>query len=220
MPRCVEEDWRIADAYWGSPSADMRSATFDPARLAAIRREVLQRARPSISPQEPHRDARLGCAKFRFFRLFVAALPNLVEQCGATVRRDGSAVLSIEIAGRVGQNSGMRWGSLVTLATCLLLGSVSIGAQPRTDEHMARARTPLAVRLLPDLERRPLATLPAGTIVKVIRRDGAWINIEFRDARYGERTGYVLASALIFDARFVEPPDSTTQRESCRAREA
>jgi hypothetical protein len=104
----------------------------------------------------------------------------------------------------------MRWGSFVTLTTCLLLGSVSIGAQPRTDEHMARARTPLAVRLLPDLERRPLATLPAGTIVKVIRRDGAWINIEFRDARYGERTGYVLASALIFDARFVEPPDSTT----------
>ena len=104
----------------------------------------------------------------------------------------------------------MRWGSFVTLATCLLLGSVSIGAQQRTDEHMARARTPLAVRLLPDLERLPLATLPAGTIVKVIRRDGAWINIEFRDARYGERTGYVLASALIFDARFVEPPDSTT----------
>jgi hypothetical protein len=104
----------------------------------------------------------------------------------------------------------MRWPTLVTVITCLLVGSVSIGGQLRTDEHVARARTPLAVRLLPDLERSPLATLPAGTIVKVIRRDGAWIQIEFRDARYGERAGYVLASGLILDARFVEPPDSNS----------
>lgn len=115
--------------------------------------------------------------------------------------------MSIEIS-MVGQNSGMRWG-LVTVVMWVAVTYVSIGAQLRTDEHLARARTPLAVRLLPDLERRPLATLPAGTIVKVIRRDGAWINIEFRDARYGERTGYVLASGLIFDSRFVEPPDSS-----------
>ena len=109
----------------------------------------------------------------------------------------------------VGQNSEMRWAALITVIMWMVVSSVSIGAQLRTDEHMARARTPLAVRLLPDLERRPLATLPAGTIVKVIRRDGAWIHIEFRDARYGERTGYVLASGLIFDSRFVEPPDSS-----------
>jgi len=108
----------------------------------------------------------------------------------------------------LGQNSGMRWGPVVTVILWAAVSSVSIGAQLRTDEHLARARTPLAVRLVPDLERRPLATLPAGTIVKVIRRDGAWINIEFRDARYGERTGYVLASGLIFDSRFVEPPNT------------
>jgi hypothetical protein len=117
------------------------------------------------------------------------------------------ALLSIS-GGRLGQNSGMRSRALVTL-TCLVICAVSIRAQIRTDEHMARARTALAVRLLPDLERLPLATLPAGTIVKVIRRDGAWIHIEFRDARYGERTGYVLASGLILDARFVERTDST-----------
>jgi len=128
--------------------------------------------------------------------------------CGLGVQFTRSTVVSIN-SGVVGQNSGMRWRALVTLISLLVVCTVSVRAQVRTEEHMARARTPLAVRLLPDLERLPLATLPAGTIVKVIRRDGAWINIEFRDARYGERTGYVLASGLIFDARLVEPADSS-----------
>lgn len=50
--------------------------------------------------------------------------------------------------------------------------------------------------LFPDATRTPLAILPKGTVVALIRREGEWYRIRFRDARLGDRTGYIAASNL------------------------
>ena len=48
--------------------------------------------------------------------------------------------------------------------------------------------------LVPDATRIPLTTLPAGTSVRVVAREGEWYRIVFRDRYLGDRTGYVLVS--------------------------
>jgi SH3 domain-containing protein len=45
--------------------------------------------------------------------------------------------------------------------------------------------------LLPDASRTPLATLPAGTTVKILDQTGEWLKVEFADQRFGPRVGYV-----------------------------
>ena len=47
------------------------------------------------------------------------------------------------------------------------------------------------VFLLPDATRTPLRTLTAGTTVRILEEKGDWVRIEFRDAQYGPRVGYV-----------------------------
>jgi hypothetical protein len=45
--------------------------------------------------------------------------------------------------------------------------------------------------ILPDATRTPLRTLPAGTSVRILEEKGDWIRIEFIDAQFGRRVGYV-----------------------------
>ena len=52
------------------------------------------------------------------------------------------------------------------------------------------------VFLYPDATRTPLATLDKGTTVRVLERQGDWYRIEFRDARFGDRTGFIRADSL------------------------
>jgi hypothetical protein len=47
------------------------------------------------------------------------------------------------------------------------------------------------VYLKPDRSRQPLRTLDAGTIVKILEVEGEWLRIEFTDAQFGPRMGYV-----------------------------
>ena len=47
------------------------------------------------------------------------------------------------------------------------------------------------VFLLPDATRAPLRTLPAGTSVRILEQKGDWVQIEFNDAQFGRRVGYV-----------------------------
>ena len=56
--------------------------------------------------------------------------------------------------------------------------------------------TSAPVYLLPDATRTPLATLNAGTTVRILGRQGEWYRVEFRDQRFGARVGYVAASNL------------------------
>lgn len=88
---------------------------------------------------------------------------------------------------------------LKTLATLLVLPvacTLVIHGEQGANTEFARVARVAEVRLTPDLDRKPLAVLDSGTLVKVIQRDGDWISIQFWDARYGYRAGYVAASDL------------------------
>jgi len=52
------------------------------------------------------------------------------------------------------------------------------------------------VFLFPDATRTPLTILVKGTTVSVLARQGNWYRVEFRDARFGVRTGYISADSL------------------------
>ena len=50
--------------------------------------------------------------------------------------------------------------------------------------------------LFPDATRTPLAILPAGTTVTVLRKEGDWYQVRFRDAKFGDRMGYIAAGNI------------------------
>src|SRR5262249_47638176 len=52
------------------------------------------------------------------------------------------------------------------------------------------------VRIYPDLNRTPLATLPPGTPVQIMERRGEWFRISFRDRSLGDRVGFVRAEHI------------------------
>jgi hypothetical protein len=49
------------------------------------------------------------------------------------------------------------------------------------------------VRLYPDPNRTPLATLSPGTRVQILEQQGDWLRISFRDRALGDRVGFVRA---------------------------
>jgi hypothetical protein len=59
--------------------------------------------------------------------------------------------------------------------------------------------------LFPDNKRTPLASLPAGTIVRVTGREGVWYQVIYHDAFLGDRTGYIEAANIRYDA-VASPP--------------
>lgn len=48
-----------------------------------------------------------------------------------------------------------------------------------------------AVFLVPDAARTPLRTLPQGAVVRVMRVEGDWLQVEFDDPQLGRRVGFV-----------------------------
>ena len=50
--------------------------------------------------------------------------------------------------------------------------------------------------LFPDNKRTPLATLPAGTVVRVSGKEGDWYQVVYHDAFLGDRTGYIEAANI------------------------
>jgi hypothetical protein len=60
--------------------------------------------------------------------------------------------------------------------------------------------------LLPDNKRTPLATLPAGTVVRVTAKDRDWYQVIYHAALLGDRTGYVEAANVRVDAVASPPP--------------
>ena len=47
------------------------------------------------------------------------------------------------------------------------------------------------IYLLPDAKRTPLQILPADTVLNIGPEEGTWLRVQFRDPRFGLRTGYV-----------------------------
>jgi len=83
-----------------------------------------------------------------------------------------------------------------------------------------RVNTAAPVFLLPDATRVPLKTLTEGTMVRVEREQGDWVQVTFNDAQLGRRTGWMEAKFLTMDApeppapREVTPPPPTQARRT------
>jgi hypothetical protein len=72
------------------------------------------------------------------------------------------------------------------------------------------------VFLLPDATRVPLATLPAGTTLKVVSKEGAWYRVVFYDQQWGDRNGFVLAVHVRVDT--TAPPTAASREAGAPAR--
>jgi hypothetical protein len=100
-------------------------------------------------------------------------------------------------------------------AACLTLVSMISPGKAQAQSGVTVASAP--VRLLPDESRTPLATLPPGTSVRVIERQGDWIRISFQDKTYGDRVGYLRAEHLQINsptkpAAAPSPPASSSEK--------
>ena len=98
---------------------------------------------------------------------------------------------------------------------CLVsLSVLAITASARQSESGVTVASTL-VRIYPDLNRTPLATLSPGTSVQIVERKGDWLRISFVDRTYGDRTGYVRAEDVKAGGLNQPPapraPDAQTQ---------
>jgi Bacterial SH3 domain len=64
--------------------------------------------------------------------------------------------------------------------------------------------------LLPDATRTPLTTLPVGTLVQVLAKEGDWYRVIFHDPYFGGRTGYVQAATVRVNAPPSAPAPAPT----------
>jgi hypothetical protein len=60
--------------------------------------------------------------------------------------------------------------------------------------------------LLPDNKRTSLATLPAGTVVRVTGKEADWYQVIYHAAFLGDRTGYIEAANIRVEAVASRPP--------------
>ena len=85
------------------------------------------------------------------------------------------------------------------LVAALLLGATgSASGQPLPG--IGVIVTPAQMYLAPDATRVPLATLPSGTALRVLSREGDWYRVIYRDRYLGDRTGYVHAVNVRIEA--------------------
>lgn len=95
--------------------------------------------------------------------------------------------------------------ALLFIAIVAYGGTSSVNAQPAVPTLVSPgsgvgsliqlpADTP--VYLLPDTSRQPLMVAKAGSSVRVLGTEGAWVNVQFQDGQYGRRVGYVESRLL------------------------
>jgi hypothetical protein len=88
--------------------------------------------------------------------------------------------------------------------------AIIVGAQ-ELESGVTVAAAP--VRLYPDPNRTPLATLSPGTRVQILERQGDWLRISFRDRGVGDRVGFVRAEH-VRTARQIPPPPPAPQEQA------
>jgi hypothetical protein len=86
---------------------------------------------------------------------------------------------------------------VVTFASRPAFAQTTSAAQTRPGTGTVITSTPMF--LLPNPTRTPLVPIPAGTVVRVLARDGDWYQVIFRDSFLGDRTGYVAAASIRVD---------------------
>ncbi len=86
-------------------------------------------------------------------------------------------------------------------------------AQPAAGRPVVALIADTPLFLIPDLEREPLRTLPSATILTFLDEQGDWYHVEFQDAQYGRRVGYVHKKSAVF----IQPRSAPTEPQSAAA---
>jgi hypothetical protein len=98
----------------------------------------------------------------------------------------------------------VRIGLLLVLVLC---GTYGVLAQATSSGVLT---TSAPIFLFPDASRTPLATLPAGTFVRVLEKRGEWYEVIFVDRNYGDRRGFTLAANVRVDEVRQPPAQAPT----------
>lgn len=106
----------------------------------------------------------------------------------------------------------------LAVAIALIAGLPSMAQSQTLSTGVLTSNAP--VFLLPDATRVPLETLVKGTTVRILQRQGDWYRIEFRDPRFGERTGYVRAENITVQPSAKPPAPSPSKVPPSRAPQA
>jgi hypothetical protein len=104
----------------------------------------------------------------------------------------------------------VKWRSVVAalVFTGVTIAPGTVMAQTVT----AIVVTEAPVYLFPNTQRTPLATLPVNTALRVLAEEGDWVRVEFPDARFGPRVGYVERKRVRL-TRIQEPLNPPTERQ-------
>jgi len=103
----------------------------------------------------------------------------------------------------------------VTAAFAIVLLATTVSfAQTLPGNGVLTANAPAF--LFPDATRTPLAILPMGTVVVVLRKEGDWYRIRFRDAALGDRTGYIAAGNIQIQPATPRVPEPSPRSGSPR----
>ena len=81
----------------------------------------------------------------------------------------------------------MRGRTAILAIMCVAAAAVPAGAQ----ENRATVVDTAPIYLTPDAARTPLRLAEMNTDLKVLAEEGEWLRVEFRDAQFGPRVGYV-----------------------------
>ena len=79
---------------------------------------------------------------------------------------------------------------VVGLASAVMAQTVSL-APDRTDMRTVTITANAPIFLVPDSSRTPLRVAVMGSRLGLIKAEGDWFNVEFRDPQFGTRVGYV-----------------------------
>jgi len=82
----------------------------------------------------------------------------------------------------------------IHLSLLVVAVSVNISAAQPPSAGVVLQDSP--VFLYPESNRTPLATLAAGTQVRIVETRGEWYRVEFRDPAFGPRIGWVLSARI------------------------
>ncbi|HXW06366.1 MAG TPA: hypothetical protein VD833_14100 [Vicinamibacterales bacterium] len=101
----------------------------------------------------------------------------------------------------------MRPRVLAVMLACAALGAVD----PASAQEMRAIVTEAApIYLVPDSTRTPLRTVPVGTSLELLGREGDWYRVAFQDPQFGRRVGYVAASRVRLERVESAVPDPAT----------
>jgi hypothetical protein len=96
----------------------------------------------------------------------------------------------------------MRQLSFVVLFIALFSGRVHLSAQSTT----ATVATQAPIYLRPGAEV-PLRVAAIGTLLKVLKEEGEWVEVEFNDPQYGRRVGWVQGKLIRIARPELQPMD-------------